>query len=308
MRYNKLDLNLLFALKALLTEKSVTRAGESVHVTQSAMSSVLARLREYFDDPLIVQVGRRMELTPLAGSLMEPVNDVLMRIDATIATRPEFNPATSRRHFSIIASDYVMRVMMVDVLREVHRKAPCIMLEFHQPTETAAADLDTGEVDFIIIPERFTSPTASGHVLFEDTYTMVVDLDNHQVGDTVTLEQYLTLGHVAYQSRRSGLPMFETWFDRQHGDGRRVKVAASGFHLLPHLVIGTDHIATLQTRLTAQYVQQLPVRPVRPLFEVPRLVEVLQWHRYRDHDPGSAWLRERIIAGAQALRAPEALL
>ena len=92
MRYHKLDLNLLTALKALLAEKNVTRAGESVHVTQSAMSGILARLRDYFGDPLIVQIGRKMELTPLAESLVEPVNDVLLRIDATIATRPEFNP------------------------------------------------------------------------------------------------------------------------------------------------------------------------------------------------------------------------
>jgi len=69
---NKLDLNLLTALKALLTEKNVTRAGEAVHVTQSAMSGILARLRDYFGDPLIVQVGRKMELTSLAESLVEP--------------------------------------------------------------------------------------------------------------------------------------------------------------------------------------------------------------------------------------------
>src|SRR5260370_36720191 len=88
MRCQKLDLNLLTALKALLSEKNVPRAGESVPVTQSAMSGILARLREYFGDPLIVQVGRRMELTSLPETLVEPVNDVLLRIDATIATRP----------------------------------------------------------------------------------------------------------------------------------------------------------------------------------------------------------------------------
>src|SRR3984957_3811435 len=96
VRYHKLDLNLLTALKALLAEKNVTRAGEAVHVTQSAMSGILARLRDYFGDPLIVQVGRKMELTSLAESLVEPVNDVLLRIDATNATRPELNPLSSQ--------------------------------------------------------------------------------------------------------------------------------------------------------------------------------------------------------------------
>src|ERR1700682_90541 len=130
MRYHKLDLNLLTALKALLAEKNVTRAGESVHVTQSAMSGILARLREYFGDPLIVQIGRKMELTALAESLVEPVNDVLLRIDATVATRPGFARSSSRRLFSVVASDYVINVLLIDVLRRIHHEAPGMSLEF----------------------------------------------------------------------------------------------------------------------------------------------------------------------------------
>ena len=99
MRFNKLDLNLLVALRALLKERSVTRAGASVHLTQSAMSGILGRLRDFFDDPLILAVGRKMELTPLAQSLVEPINDLLLRIDATISARPEFVPESTRRHF-----------------------------------------------------------------------------------------------------------------------------------------------------------------------------------------------------------------
>src|SRR6202022_941399 len=154
MRYHKLDLNLLTALKALLAEKNVPRAGESVHVTQSAMSGILARLRDYFGDPLIVQVGRKMELTPLAESLVEPVNDVLLRIDATIATRPEFNPLITRRHFLIVASAYSLNVLYLDVLRRVHREAPGMSVEFRSPSEAAAAELEAGEVDFIVNPEN----------------------------------------------------------------------------------------------------------------------------------------------------------
>ena len=149
MRYHKLDLNLLTALKALLTERNVTRAGESVHVTQSAMSGILARLRDYFGDPLIVQVGRKMELTPLAESLVEPVNDVLLRIDATIATRPEFNPLTTRRHF------FGGRLGLLDQRPAARRapprasEAPNMSLEFRTPSESAVAELEAGECGFL---------------------------------------------------------------------------------------------------------------------------------------------------------------
>ena len=155
MRYQRLDLNLLPALRALLTEKNVTRAGESIHMTQSAMSGVLARLRDYFDDPLVVQVGRRMELTPLAESLVDKVNDLLLRVDAALASRPAFEPALSRRHFTVIASDYVSTVLLVDVLREVSRVAPGVTIELLHPHANGAAALEAGEVDFIINPVQF---------------------------------------------------------------------------------------------------------------------------------------------------------
>ena len=301
MRYHKLDLNLLTALKALLTEKNVTRAGEAVHITQPAMSGVLARLREYFGDPLIVQVGRKMELTPLAESLVEPLTDALLRIDATITTRPEFNPLTTNRRFSVVASDYSINVLLLEVLRRVHREAPGLSVEFRTPSESAPAELEEGEVDFIINPESQNSPMQSGVVLFEDSYVIVVDADNHEVGDSIGIEQYLALRHVAFKSGKFGLPQLESWVANRYGDERRVEVITHSFSLLPRLVVGTARIATMHTRLAQQCAGNLPVRLVKPTFEIPRLVEVLQWHKYRDLDPGSMWFRDMIIAGARAL-------
>ena len=301
MRYHKLDLNLLTALKALLTEKNVTRAGEIVHITQPAMSGVLARLREYFGDPLIVQVGRKMELTPLAESLVEPLTDALLRIDATITTRPEFNPLTTNRRFSVVASDYSINVLLLEVLRRVHREAPGLSVEFRTPSESAPAELEEGEVDFIINPESQNSPMQSGVVLFEDSYVIVVDADNLEVGDSIGIEQYLALRHVAFKSGKFGLPQLESWVANRYGDERRVEVITHSFSLLPRLVVGTARIATMHTRLAQQCAGTLPVRLVKPTFEIPRLVEVLQWHKYRDLDPGSMWFREMIIEGARAL-------
>ncbi|MGC3982350.1 MAG: LysR family transcriptional regulator [Steroidobacteraceae bacterium] len=303
MRHNKLDLNLLTALKALLKEKSVTRAGETLHLTQSAMSGILGRLRDYFDDPLIVPVGRKMELTPLAESLVGPVNDLLLRIDATITTRPDFNPQTTRRHFSIVASDYSVNVLLLAVMQRLHREAPGITLEFLSPSEHAASELESGEVDFIIEPEQFTSRSQTGQVLFEDGYSILVAADHPHLSDEITLEQYLELGHVSYQTSNTGLPMFENWFNREHGEIRRVEVAVHCFELLPKLILGTTRLATMHTRMALPYLEQLPIRRVKPLFALPKLVEVLQWHRYREQDMGNQWLRERIIEMAQTLPA-----
>jgi LysR family nod box-dependent transcriptional activator len=301
MRYHKLDLNLLTALRALLTEKNVTRAGESVHITQPAMSGILARLREYFGDPLIVPVGRKMELTPLAESLLEPLNDVLLRLDATITTRPEFNPLTTNRRFSVVASDYSIDVLLLAVLRRIHQEAPGLSVEFRTPSESAPAELEAGEVDFIINPESQNSPMQSGAVLFEDSYRIVVDTANREVGDSIGIEQYLALRHVAFKSGKHGLPHLETWLANRYGDERCVEVITHSFSLVPRLVVGTARIATMHTRLARQCVGSLPIRLVKPTFDIPRLVELLQWHKYRDLDPGSMWFRDMIIEGARAL-------
>jgi DNA-binding transcriptional LysR family regulator len=305
MRFNKLDLNLLIALRALLKERSVTRAGMSVHISQSAMSGILGRLRDFFDDPLIVTVGRKMELTPLAQSLVEPINDLLLRIDATITARPEFAPESTRRHFSVVASDYSISVLLAGLMHHLRRQAPGLTVELLPPSEFVAAELESGDIDFVVMPDRYSTPEQSGHPLFEDTYCILVDTNNERIGDSITFEQYVDLGHVAYQAGRSGPPLFDTWFDKEFGTLRRVEASVYSFQLLPQLVIGTDRIATVHTRLAQQFMAQYSVRMIPAPFVIPNIRMVIQWHKYRDLDPGSRWFRDQIIEQARKLGPPE---
>ena len=118
------DLNLLVALDALLRECNVTHAGNRLNLSQPAMSGALARLRDHFQDELLVPAGRRMIRTPLAEKLVQPVHEILLQIRGTLEARPLFDPATSTRHFSIAASDYVIAVLIADVLRSVRCPRP----------------------------------------------------------------------------------------------------------------------------------------------------------------------------------------
>src|SRR5271166_6166716 len=102
MRFNKLDLNLLVALDHLLHLRSVSAAAARMNMTQSATSNALLRLREYFDDDLLVKMGRRLELTPRAEALRDAVRDVLVRVEWTIATTADFNPTRSNRQFNVL--------------------------------------------------------------------------------------------------------------------------------------------------------------------------------------------------------------
>jgi LysR family transcriptional regulator, nod-box dependent transcriptional activator len=294
MRYRRLDLNLLVALDALLTEKSVTRAASRLNITQPAMSGALARLREYFEDPLVVQVGRQLELTPLAATLGASVHDIILRIDSAIASEPAFEPQRSKRHFSFTASDYVIRVFLLEVLQRIQREAPGITFEFRQSSARVQEELESGEVDFVIGPEMDVLAEHPQEVLFEDTYTIVAWAGSGVVSDSLTLDEYTALGHVVFGTKSRGMPSLDRWFSRRYGDVRRIEVIAHNFTILPYLVIGTDRIATIQTRLARQYEQVLPLKLIAPPVEFPQLTEVLQWNVHRDLDPAGRWLRAQL--------------
>jgi LysR family transcriptional regulator, nod-box dependent transcriptional activator len=306
MRYRRLDLNLLVALDVLLTEKSVTRAAAKLHVTQPAMSGSLARLRDYFGDPLIVQVGRQMELTPLAEALAGSVHDIMLRIDAAIATEPEFDPASSKRHYTIGASDYVIQVLMFDLIRSIAAQAPGLTFEFRPVTAHSWQDLAAGELDMVIGPEIDVLSEHPHAPLFEDSYVVVAWKDSTVLHDDLSFDEYMGLGHVVFRSEQDGNPWLERWFLKQYGDSRRVEVIAHSFMLVAQAVIGTDRIATLQTRFAQRLARTMPLRLIESPLELPGLTEVLQWNSHRDAEPAHRWLRERIIETAQSLPAPGA--
>ena len=140
------DLNLLVALDALLAEKSVTNAGRRIHLSQSAMSGVLARLRHALNDKLLVASRGGMTLTPLAESLVEPVRSILEQVHRTIIVNVPFDPATSRRVFTIAASDYAVTVLLTDALRRVSRDAPGVTVVIIPLRERTPESEDLGSI------------------------------------------------------------------------------------------------------------------------------------------------------------------
>jgi len=108
MKFGHFDLNLLVALDALLDTRSVSRASERLHIGASATSSALGRLRDYFEDPLLMQIGRKMELTPLGRSLVQPVREILLNVQSTVVARLDMvstSPAQTLRELAGSAPD-----------------------------------------------------------------------------------------------------------------------------------------------------------------------------------------------------------
>ncbi|HSV44496.1 MAG TPA: LysR family transcriptional regulator [Ramlibacter sp.] len=305
MRFNKLDMNLLVALDALLHELSISRAAERMNMSQSAMSSALGRLRDYFDDELLVQVGRKMELTPRAEVLRDAVHDVLLRVDATVAARPEFDPAQSDREFRILASDYTMATLMPHALALAHRQSARARFMLLPQVEDPQRALERGEVDLLIMPRDYCAPDHPTEVLFTEEFVCVLWQGSALAQGELTFERYAAAGHVVMQPHGTSQPSFEGWFVQRYGLARRVEVTSYNFVSPPQLVVGTERIATVHARLAHQLSRALPVVLRKPPFAMPAMQQALQWHKYRTKDPGIVWLRQVLHDAAQEMDRPQ---
>jgi DNA-binding transcriptional LysR family regulator len=299
-----LDLNLLVALDALLTDCSITAAGRRVHLTQSAMSGALARLRDFFGDELLTPVGRRMVRTPLGEELTEPVREILLKIRETLALVPTFDPRRSRRRFSMMMSDYVSTVLMPQVLARMQQQAPHVEIEvlsndYSHPLEI----LERADVDLIIMPSVYLHKSHPSKMVFDDDYVCVAWEGNDQLPEVLTTASYFEAGHISVQFGRSNAPMADNFINAQFGDRRRVEVIAMNFNALIQYVIGTTRIAIVHRRLAKYYAAHHPIRLLEPPFEIPRITESMQWHIRFEEDPGSRWLRELILSVASQVTA-----
>ena len=298
MNFRGLDLNLLVALDALLSEKNTTRAGEKIYLSQPAVSGALARLRHFFNDELLVQVGHKMVLTPLAEELVGPVRHALLNVESVVNKDASFDPATSTRRFRIMLSDYAATVLMTSVLPAMQRKAPGIRIEMLSNSESPQQAVEQGEVDLLLIPRQFSSTSEPSEELFTDDYTCIAWKGNKACGNRITLEEYLRLGHVVARFGRAQQISADEQYLTQQGVQRRVEVVTMTFTMLPHMVINTNRIATIHSRLARIFARSLPIRLIEPPVKIPILVQVMNWNRLRDRDHGLIWLRQALKQAA----------
>lgn len=291
MRFNKLDLNQLVVLDTLLATRSVGRAAEQLFLSQPATSCALARLRDYFEDQLLVPVGKTQVLTPLALELTKPVRDVLMQIHTITQVRPSFDPATSERRFVIESSDYVMSVFLSEVARRAAQVAPLVQFDLRVKSAQSPERLESGEVELLITPEFSTVPGHPTETLFEDSFSCVVCADYKPAGGALNADRYFEASHVAVEWGGGRRVTIDAQLLSIGKRTRRQDIIAPSFTLVPEFVIGTSRIATLPTRLARQLAQRVSVRVLPCPVEIPPFAEKLQWHKYQERDPAIAWLR-----------------
>lgn len=308
MNLQKLDLNLLVALDALLTEQSVTRAANRIFLSQPAMSGALTRLREHFQDELVVRVGRSMVLTPFGASLAPRVTELLAAISEVIGSRPGFDPATSDREFTVVASEYLLAVFLPLVTARIATVAPRVTLNIQLRASDHEQRMLAGGVDVAMTVQGLALPAHPVVPLFQDEYVCVAWQGNSRIGEALTVEDFLACGHVVRSmSRDHTFTLEESWLST-HGYQRKVALRVPTFDSLPRMIIGTDLIAPMQRRLAEMSAEVHSIRILPHPAKVPPLVAVLQWPSFREDDPGNRWLRQLVQDTAREAYGPPPLL
>ena len=291
MRFDKLDLNLLVVLDALLTEVSIKKAAEKIFLSPSATSNALARLRDYFEDPLLTPIGKSMALTSKAIALKKPVHEVLLNIQTITTTTASFDPLTCDRRITIEAFDVTMHVFLHDVVRHCAQAAPLIRFNLRPMTPNFQANLDKGTTDLLVVPKAFTVTGHTAEHLYDDDWSCITWTGNDLPG-TLSLEDYLALGHAAIHWEDERFHSHEETVLLQLGHVRRTEITVPGFLLLAPFLIGTRRVATLPTLLAHQLAIRYPVRVLPCPVPMPHTPLQLQWRKHHENDPAICWIRE----------------
>ena len=268
-------------------------------LSQPALSASLARLRRHFGDELLTRVGNEYRLTPLVVQLRELARLALSGVERVFDAQTEFDPASSRREFTLLISDYGVAVIGDTIAGLLAEEAPHARLRLTANTPSAVdrAEQILLTTDLLVLPHGFVTDL-SHRDLYRDEWVCVVSADNEAVGEQLTVENLETLPWVVtFHGPTAATPAARQM--RMRGIEPSVQVVTENFLTVPGLVAGSTRIALLQRRLVDLLPLNVGLRALTPPVEVGQLVEAMWWHPGHDDDPEHAYLRDLVVRATE---------
>ncbi|MFD4675983.1 LysR family transcriptional regulator [Lentzea sp. NPDC058450] len=299
----RLDLNLLLAFDALMSERNVTRAAERMCVGQPAMSASLARLRKFFGDPLLVREGRSFVPTSRALSLLTPIRAALDTIESTVATGSRFDPRVDHRTFTLMASDYVLLLLLGGLLAELEVEAPNVRFTVRPIAADFAEQIARSELDLLVLPEELVPAGLEAGSARGSPARRVVAAHRHhpEVREHITEEQFRTLPYVSYDGAH--LRTVSELRFRDLGIDRPIEIGTQSFVIQPLMLPGSRLMALVHERLGRYFAGRVGIRLLEPPFPLAPLSEAMFWPPSAGVDPAHLWLRERVRRTAAGMPA-----
>jgi DNA-binding transcriptional LysR family regulator len=305
MNLRAVDLNLLVALNALLTELHVTRAADKVGLSQPAMSNALARLRHIFKDDLLVRTAVGMQATPRALELAEPVRQVLRQIERVLDSEPIFDPATSSRTFTLRLSDLLALLLLPPLFDKIKSEAPGLEFDIvHLPPNRTVEAIEKDEVDIAVSMGLSHANSIKSQTLMNDQMVCVMREGHPLVDETLSLSGFLVAKHLKVSMSPTDSRFVDDVLARQ-GLARRVALNVPHWLLVPHVLERSDLLSVMPRRLAIALARSpLTIREL-PFASDP-FEWSIYWHRRHEGNQSILWLRKTLVSLAEGLGAPAA--
>lgn len=295
------DLNMLAVLAHLLRTQSVTMTADRLGVSQPSVSRSLARLRELFNDPLLVRTARGMEPTRRAEELLEPLQQWLASGNALLS-QPGFNPADLSRRFRIASTDFGVSAVLGPALPAIHQQAPGAAIDIQPLSADILMRLAAGELDMVISGLDSDPSLAHERYLFTESFSCVLS-PHHPLADKpahipLTTDEFLAYPHIS-------MVISDTEFDRinmrlgKAAEQRRILARLPYFHAAPHIIGASDAIMTLPNRSALPLVQSHGLRCRKAPEFIGTFDYKLLWHERAHRDPAITWLCEMMAVSEE---------
>lgn len=290
-RFQRRNLNLLYALEALLISKTVSEAARRANLSQPAMSLCLKKLRLDFDDPLVVYRRGTVSLSALAVSLLPRIRGILESAEEAFSLAVNFDPSTDSREISIVSPGIMEPLFIPRIVREIEHVAPNIRTRVRNQHQRSGSDERFNvEADVCLVPSNYLNPELLQEPFFEEQVSCLVWKDNKKVGDVVTEDMYTQLGHAVCMEAEA--PIFKVCQDESFSLLKRnVRVETYSAALLGELIIGTDLMVTTFSRYAQYLASIMPVRVVSSSFPISKVPIYVQYSPHRANEPVILWIR-----------------
>ncbi len=289
-----IDLNLLVVLDALLTEKHVTRTGARLHLSQPAISHSLSKLRVLLDDPILIRQGSEVVLSALAQNLQAPLKEILSQIEILLGKSIDFVPANSHRTFRLAMSDYGAAIVLPKLLRQLRAEAPNTTLVVTQDSRHGMLEqIAQGKIDLALGVFPNLSADISSEVLFEETFSCLLDRSTLPANGQLDLDNYLLRPHISVSVDGCSNGEIDRLL-RDEGLQRRIAVSVPHWRTAPSMISNTDLILTVATRTLDNALLDEELVSLSPPLPIPPFPFVQLWHNRFGEDPAHRWLREQV--------------
>lgn len=309
-RLRGINLNMLPVLWTILRHRNLTRAARELNLTQSAVSNILKRLRDHFQDELLIRDGRSFRLTERAQRLSAPLDTALRSLGEVVRDVP-FDPRTTRHTFRMAGADYLLATILPRMAAMLADAAPRITIQGVAATERSAEHLLSDTIDMVISPRQVADPLVRAtprlrrdvmvEPLIEEPFVCIERADRPESGAATDVSEYMRRPHATFALEINFAASLEqSWLDA-HGHDQFNRIVTSEFTMLPLIVCQSDCIALVPRSIAEHSARTMPLRLSPSPIPVPNLEMVGLWNRRRRHEPELTWLRETVRSSLLAL-------